>query len=81
VSLNTALQSGTNTGKKIRGILRISGLILAGAYVGLTLHRLPHYYDSYAARGLPAPYQGPKYYHWRNGVRVDAGRHRITLES
>lgn len=71
--LDTDLHSVTDAPQKIRGILGIVGLVLAGAYVGLTLHRLPHYYDQYAARGLPASYQGPKYYHWRKGVRVDAG--------
>jgi hypothetical protein len=45
-------------------------LAALGFITGLAIWGGPRYAEKVAARGLPAPYQGPKYIHWKKGERI-----------
>lgn len=70
MSLNTQLHSVKQPSQKIRGIFKILGLVAIGTYLGLTVYRIPHYVREYSERGTPPEWQGPKYHHYKNGVRI-----------
>jgi hypothetical protein len=46
-------------------------LMALGLFAALAIYMwVPRYLDEYEQRGTPPPYEGPKYYEYRNGVRV-----------
>lgn len=52
-----------------------AALCVFGVLTGLVLWgTVPHYVESYAQRGLPPEYPGPRYRRWMNGIEVSDGK-------
>jgi hypothetical protein len=53
--------------------MKIALLAMLGLAAGAVFYHIPRWVDIYANHSLPAPWPGPRYRHWKNGVEITRG--------